>query len=92
MFAVRRNVHVHACTVHDVATCMCVLQRLLGCEGVKLDFTPEAIKELATMAEQLNKEVGAVHWGQDQVRSNYIKSGWIRSQEDSGSSAQWQSS
>lgn len=37
---------------------MCVLQRLLGCEGVKLDFTPGAVKELATMAEQLNKEVG----------------------------------
>lgn len=41
------------------AVCMCVLQRLLGCEGVKLEFTPEAIKELAAMAEQLNKEVGA---------------------------------
>lgn len=34
-----------------------LLQRLLGCEGVKLEFTPEAIKEIAAMAEQLNKEV-----------------------------------
>lgn len=37
---------------------VCVLlQRLLGCEGVKLEFTPGAIKEIAAMAEQLNKEV-----------------------------------
>lgn len=34
-----------------------VLQRLLGSEGVKLEFTPKAIKEVAAMAEQLNKEV-----------------------------------
>lgn len=35
-----------------------VLQQLLGCEGVDLVFTPEAIKEIAAMAEQINKEVG----------------------------------
>lgn len=38
-----------------------VLQRLLGCEGVKLEFTPEAIQEIAAMAEQINKEVRAVN-------------------------------
>lgn len=40
-----------------------LLQRLLGCEGVKLEFTPEAIQEIAAMAEQINKEVraGNVH-------------------------------
>jgi ATP-dependent protease HslVU (ClpYQ) ATPase subunit len=40
--------------------CACLshsLQRLLGCEGVKLQFTPEAIQEIAAMAEQINKEV-----------------------------------
>jgi hypothetical protein len=41
---------------------LCALQRLLGCEGVKLEFTPEAISELAAMAEQLNKEVRHVQW------------------------------
>lgn len=37
--------------------CALLLQRLLGCEGVKLEFTPEAIQEIAAMAEQINKEV-----------------------------------
>eukprot|EP00878_Enallax_costatus_P031624 GHUV01034589.1.p2 GENE.GHUV01034589.1~~GHUV01034589.1.p2 ORF type:complete len:328 (+),score=98.60 GHUV01034589.1:548-1531(+) len=32
-------------------------QQLLGCEGVDLVFTPEAVKEIAAMAEQINKEV-----------------------------------
>jgi hypothetical protein len=46
-----------------------VPQRLLGCEQVKLEFTPEAIKEIAVFAEQLNKEVRLVRiqyscWGQ----------------------------
>jgi hypothetical protein len=36
-----------------------LLQRLLGCEGVKLEFTAEAIQEIAAMAEQINKEVCA---------------------------------
>ncbi|WIA16446.1 hypothetical protein OEZ85_013131 [Tetradesmus obliquus] len=32
-------------------------QRLLGCEGVDLVFTPAAIQEVAAIAEQINKEV-----------------------------------
>lgn len=33
------------------------MQQLLGCEGVDLVFTPEAVKEIAAKAEQINKEV-----------------------------------
>ncbi|KAF6261385.1 ATP-dependent hsl protease ATP-binding subunit hslU [Scenedesmus sp. NREL 46B-D3] len=32
-------------------------QRLMGCEGVELVFTTEAVQEVAAMAEQINKEV-----------------------------------
>jgi hypothetical protein len=39
------------------AVAVLLLQRLMGCEGVELVFTPAAIQEVAAMAEQINKEV-----------------------------------
>lgn len=40
-----------------MCVCFVLLQQLLGCEGLHVEFTPDAIRELAEMAEQINKEV-----------------------------------
>lgn len=39
------------------------LQRLLGAEGVALEFTPGAIREIAVLAERINKEVRTLDAG-----------------------------